>query len=84
MIFLLILSATNQGEQGLPLERVVGVLGGGQLGRMMGYAAHRLGVRLVVLDPEGAESPAGKVTGVAVKGPLNDLAKVLHRCTHAM
>jgi phosphoglycerate dehydrogenase-like enzyme len=49
-----------QGAQGLPLQRVVGVLGGGQLGRMMGYAAHRLGVRLVVLDPEGTESPRWK------------------------
>lgn len=31
--------------------RTVGVLGGGQLGRMMIEAAHRLGVKLAVLDP---------------------------------
>ena len=37
----------------------VGVLGGGQLGRMMAEAAHRLGVQLTVLDPDGLESPAG-------------------------
>lgn len=60
----------------LPIKGSVGVLGGGQLGRMMGFAAHRLGIRLVVVDPEGIESPAGKVTGVAVKGAFNDAAKV--------
>ena len=32
-------------------QRTVGVLGGGQLGRMMVIAGHRLGVRLTVLDP---------------------------------
>lgn len=32
----------------------------GQLGRMMVYAAHRLGVRMCVLDPLGAKSPAGQ------------------------
>lgn len=32
-------------------EKTIGVLGGGQLGRMMAAAAHRLGYRLAVLDP---------------------------------
>lgn len=32
-------------------KRTVGVLGGGQLGRMMIEAANRLGVRIAVLDP---------------------------------
>ena len=32
-------------------SRTVGVLGGGQLGRMMAEAASRLGVRLAILDP---------------------------------
>ena len=36
----------------------VGVLGGGQLGRMMAWAAHRLGVKLVALDG-GGENPRG-------------------------
>lgn len=31
--------------------RRVGVLGGGQLGRMMAEAGHRLGIQLAVLDP---------------------------------
>jgi len=37
------------------LKRRVGVLGGGQLGRMMAFAAHRLGIHLTVLDPMGAD-----------------------------
>ncbi len=36
-------------------NRTVGVLGGGQLGRMMGEAANRLGIKLVPLDPGGGE-----------------------------
>lgn len=43
------------------LSKRVGVLGGGQLGRMMALAAHRLGVRVTVLDPGGDNSPAGQV-----------------------
>ena len=38
----------------------LGLLGGGQLGRMFCMAAQSLGYRVVVLDP-GAESPAGSV-----------------------
>ncbi|OQR87072.1 phosphoribosylaminoimidazole carboxylase [Achlya hypogyna] len=59
----------------LPSTPVVGCLGGGQLGRMMGYAAHRLGVRLVCLDPQGEESPAGQVTS-AVAGSFTDAAAI--------
>jgi 5-(carboxyamino)imidazole ribonucleotide synthase len=38
----------------------LGVMGGGQLGRMFVHAAQRLGYRTVVLDPD-ADSPAGTV-----------------------
>lgn len=38
----------------------LGVLGGGQLGRMFVHAAQRLGFRCVVLDPD-PDSPAGQV-----------------------
>ena len=44
-----------------PEGRTLGVLGGGQLGRMMSIAAHRLGLRFAVLDPLGSQSPAGQV-----------------------
>ncbi len=38
----------------------LGVLGGGQLGRMFVHAAQRLGYRCMVVDPD-ADSPAGRV-----------------------
>ena len=42
-------------------KKTVGVVGGGQLGRMMAYPAHRLGVKLICLDAAGPESPCAKV-----------------------
>ncbi|MGA8515005.1 MAG: 5-(carboxyamino)imidazole ribonucleotide synthase, partial [Burkholderiaceae bacterium] len=39
----------------------LGVMGGGQLGRMFVQAAQRMGYFTVVLDPDPA-SPAGKVS----------------------
>ena len=47
----------------LPLMpgNTLGVLGGGQLGRMFVHAAQRMGYRTVVLDPD-ADSPAGRAS----------------------
>lgn len=62
---------------------VVGVLGGGQLGRMMAAAAHRLGLELVVLDPQGAASPAGQLGVRAVAGSFTnerDIAALAAQC----
>ena len=55
---------------------VIGVLGGGQLGRMMAEAAHRIGVNVAVLDPKGASSPAGLVTRLAYTGDYKDEKRV--------
>ena len=46
----------------LPLApgSTIGVLGGGQLGRMLAEAASRLGFDVVVLERD-ADSPAGRV-----------------------
>jgi phosphoribosylaminoimidazole carboxylase len=41
-------------------RQVVGVLGGGQLGRMLQQPASRMGIELVFLDPE-ADSPAKQI-----------------------
>ncbi|CAM9887202.1 unnamed protein product, partial [Phaeothamnion confervicola] len=60
-------------------SRTVGVLGGGQLGRMMAEAGHRLGITVAVLDPGGAESPAGQVAEIAVEGSFRDPAKIRKR-----
>ena len=58
------------------LDRRVGVLGGGQLGRMMAEAAARLGVKITALDPLGVASPTGAVCGSAVTGAFTDPAKI--------
>ncbi|RLN44569.1 hypothetical protein BBJ29_009091 [Phytophthora kernoviae] len=60
-----------------------GVLGGGQLGRMMADSAHRLGLQVVVLDPLGADSPAGQTGLRAVAGSFTkeeDIATLAEQC----
>jgi phosphoribosylaminoimidazole carboxylase len=49
-------------------DRVVGVLGGGQYGRLLGDAANRLSIPLVVLDPSPS-SPAKQVNAVSLLHP---------------
>ena len=51
----------------------LGVMGGGQLGRMFVHAAQRLGYATVVLDPD-AQSPAGMVSHQHVITPHGDEA----------
>jgi len=57
-------------------RRTLGILGGGQLGRMMAEAAHRLGIAVLPLDPGGMMSPAGQVAGQAIEGSFKDPAKI--------
>jgi len=54
----------------------VGILGGGQLGRMTAEAAHRLGIRTIILDPLGGSSPAGLVSHLAIEGSFKDPVKI--------
>jgi 5-(carboxyamino)imidazole ribonucleotide synthase len=49
----------------------VGVLGGGQLGRMFTLQARTMGYGVVVLDPDPA-SPAGAVANRHIRAPYND------------
>ena len=51
----------------------IGVLGGGQLGRMLSQAAARLGYRVHVYEPQ-ANCPAGAVSHKEVNAPYEDLA----------
>ena len=53
----------------------LGVLGGGQLGRMFALAARRLGYRVVVFAPE-ADPPAAPVADRHVRAPFDDLDAV--------
>ena len=51
----------------------LGLLGGGQLGRMFCMAAQSLGYKVVVLDP-GAASPAGSVADRHLRADYQDPA----------
>ena len=50
----------------------IGVLGGGQLGRMFAMAARRLGYRLHTLAPEH-DTPTGQIADVAIEASYDDL-----------
>ncbi len=52
--------------------QTIGVLGGGQLGRMLALAARRMGYRIVVLDPN-PRCPTAQVSDGVVVGALDDL-----------
>ncbi len=52
---------------------VIGILGGGQLGRMLSVAASRLGFRTHIFEP-GAAPPAGDVAHRVTTAPYEDLA----------
>ena len=57
-----------------PVARI-GIIGGGQLGRMLVAAVNRLGCTAVVLDPTPG-SPAGQVAGRQIVGDYHDAAKL--------
>jgi len=59
----------------LPLEpgSTIGILGGGQLGRMLALAASRLGFDVAILEPE-PDSPAARVSARAIVTPYDDPA----------
>lgn len=50
---------------------VIGILGGGQLGRMLAMAAARLGLKCHIFEP-GADCPAGQVSAACVTAPYED------------
>lgn len=58
-------------------ETRVGVLGGGQLGRMLAEAAHNNpNLTVIPLDPLGPASPAGQVASKSLTGSFKDAAAV--------
>ncbi|KAK3010217.1 hypothetical protein RJ639_011856, partial [Escallonia herrerae] len=66
-------------EVGLPVhglsETVVGVLGGGQLGRMMCQAASQMAIKVIVLDP-AENCPASALCHYHMLGNYDDSAAV--------
>jgi 5-(carboxyamino)imidazole ribonucleotide synthase len=54
-------------------DTTLGILGGGQLGRMFTLAAYSMGYRVVVLDPD-PHSPAGMIADQHIKADYRDHA----------
>ena len=69
------------GADGNPAK--LGVMGGGQLGRMFVHAAQRMGYATAVLDPD-PQSPAGRVSHQHIVGNFDDarsLAELAASCS---
>jgi 5-(carboxyamino)imidazole ribonucleotide synthase len=61
---------------------MLGMLGGGQLGRFFVMAAHEMGYQVTVLDPS-KDSPAGKIADVHLRSDYDDptaLAQMAKTC----
>ena len=65
--------ASSTASQGHELRRI-GILGGGQLARMLALAGHPLGLEFAFLDPS-PDACAG-VVARQVRGPYDDVAKL--------
>ena len=66
----------------LPPNATIGIVGGGQLGRMSAMAAARLGYRCHILTPE-PDSPAGQVAAGVTLGEYEDPAALRDFALHA-
>lgn len=51
--------------------QTIGIIGGGQLGRMMALAAKEAGYRIAVLDPS-MDSPCAQVADIQIVAPFHD------------
>ena len=63
-----------QTREPLPANAVIGILGGGQLGRMTALAAAPLGYRCHIYDPDAAGGPAAQVSYAATSAAWDDWA----------
>lgn len=62
--------------------RTIGIIGGGQLGRMLAMAAARLNLTVVILEPQ-ADCPAAQVANRQITAAYDDpaaLAELARRC----
>lgn len=55
--------------------QTIGIIGGGQLGRMMALPARAMGYRIAVLDP-APDSPCGQVADIQISGAYDDLEAI--------
>ncbi len=63
-----------------PQSTCLGILGGGQLGRMTALAARRLGLRVVLFEPHGSDCPAAAVADQVVTGAWDEPAAIDEFC----
>src|ERR1051326_2934288 len=54
----------------------IGILGGGQLGRMLGLVARRMGYKVIILDPS-ADAPCRQIADEQVLARYDDIEAVL-------
>ncbi|MFD0915153.1 5-(carboxyamino)imidazole ribonucleotide synthase [Pseudahrensia aquimaris] len=64
---------TASSNKPLPPNSTIGIIGGGQLGRMLASAAARLGFKSIVLEP-GHEPPAAQVCNRHIEAAYDDPA----------
>ncbi|MEN1938399.1 5-(carboxyamino)imidazole ribonucleotide synthase [Paenibacillus sp. 102] len=57
--------------------KTIGIIGGGQLGRMMALAAKEMGYKIAVLDP-AKHSPCAQVADVEIVASYDDLKAIQH------
>ncbi|WP_242223934.1 5-(carboxyamino)imidazole ribonucleotide synthase [Bacillus cereus group sp. BfR-BA-01380] len=55
--------------------QMIGIIGGGQLGRMMAIAAKEMGYKIAVLDP-AKSTPCAQVADVEIVAPYDDLKAI--------
>ncbi|WP_456276932.1 5-(carboxyamino)imidazole ribonucleotide synthase [Bacillus sp. AK128] len=53
----------------------IGIIGGGQLGRMMALSAREMGYRIAVLDPT-PDSPCGQIADIEITAAYHDLTAI--------
>ena len=68
-------SPTRRPDQPIQPGATIGVLGGGQLGRMFAMAARRMGYLVHTLSPE-TDTPTGQVADVEISAAYEDLDAV--------
>ncbi|KAK4217671.1 phosphoribosylaminoimidazole carboxylase [Rhypophila decipiens] len=73
---LLILQAQTQTEEMMGGNPVIGLLGGGQLGRMLCEAANPLGIDVAILDEKNAPAKQAHNTNRHVTGSFKDAARI--------
>ncbi len=68
--------ARRLGQRPIPPGSTIGILGGGQLGRMLGFAAHSLGYRVAILDPD-PDCPARVIADRQIVAAYDSVAGAL-------